>query len=203
MVTIWKVLIALMLSSILLRSETTLAILLDAEPALAPDTRAELEAELGALLAPAGVRLVVQDLAPINRLGAVSGVVNVYLHGAGPVEVGRGGVFVSGSLGWVTQNDGLVRPFIHVDAIAVATHIGPSFLRGQAAWARNLLGRALARVVMHEMLHWLTQSAEHGEGLLFRPSVSPSTLIEDGIGLDASEIWMVRQGLGLSGDGVP
>lgn len=200
--TIWKVLIALILSSVLLYSETTLAVLLDADSALAPDTRSELAGELAALLAPAGVQVVVKDIAPLNQLDAVSALVSVHLHGTGLVEVGRGGVFVSGSLGWVKQMDGVVQPFIHVDAAAVAAHIGPSFLRGQEAVARILLGRALARVVMHEMLHWLTQSAEHGEGLLFRPSVSPCTLIEDGIGLEAAEIWMVRRGLGLAGDGV-
>lgn len=197
-----KVLITLILAPALLYSQATLAVLLDAGPALAPDTRVELEEELGALLAQAGVQVVVQDIAPLNHLGAVSGLVNVHLQGAGPVGVGRRGMPVSGSLGWVTQLDGVVQPLIHVDAAAVATHIGPLFLRGQEALARILLGRALARVVMHELLHWLTQSAEHGEGLLFRPSVSPSTLIEDGIGLDAAEIWMVRWGLGLAEDGV-
>jgi hypothetical protein len=199
---ILKVLIALMLSSVLLHSETTLAFLLDADSALAPDTRSELALELAALLAPAGVQVVVQDLAPLNQLGAVSALVSVHLHGVRLVEVGRSGMPVSGSLGWVKQMDGVVQPFIHVDAAAVAVHIGPSFLRGQEMLARILLGRALARVVMHEVLHWLTQSAEHGEGLLFRPSVSPSTLIGDGIGLEAAEIWMARRGLGLAGDGV-
>jgi len=202
MQSIPKVLIAFMLAPVLLHAQTTLAVLLDADSALAPDTRTELAEELAALLAPAAVQVVVQDMAPLNTLGAVSALVSVHLHGVGPVEVGRSGMPVSGSLGWVKHMDGVVQPFIHVDAAAVAAHIGPSFLRGQEWLARILLGRALARVVMHEMLHWLTQSAEHGVGLLFRPSVSPSALIGDGIGLDAAEIWMVRRGLGLSGVGL-
>lgn len=181
----------------LLLSQTGLAVIIDADTPLAADTRMELVRELGELLAPAGVRVDVQDSAPVNWLGTSVAVAYVTLHGVCPVEVARFSMPALGALGWVARIDGVVQPFIHVDAGAAAAHIGPLFVRGQEALARMLLGRALARVIMHELLHWLTQSAEHGEGPLFQPAVSASTLIAAGVGLVESEVWMVRRGLGL------
>ncbi|HEX3992985.1 MAG TPA: hypothetical protein VHX39_17575, partial [Acetobacteraceae bacterium] len=59
--------------------------------------------------------------------------------------------------------DGDVLPFGEVDCARVVNSVRDAMSGGDLPnWADQLLGRALGRVVAHELVHMLTRSVRHG-----------------------------------------
>jgi len=56
------------------------------------------------------------------------------------------------------------------------------------ARADLLVGRALGRVVVHEIVHMLTKSADHGRDGVFRESLSGRQLISTTLPLSAMDV---------------
>jgi hypothetical protein len=67
---------------------------------------------------------------------------------------------------------------------------GPERSKGDLAF-----GRALARVLAHELLHYLTGAAKHTQSALFRASISPGALLASELRLGADEIADLRKAL--------
>jgi hypothetical protein len=149
--------------------------------------------ELAYLLAPAGITPVVQLAEPVNHFGSVDAAITVYLRGV--CEVPMAATPVTGALGWIPMMDGEFLSLVWIDCDGAANHIASVFTAHHYALARPLLGRALARILVHELMHWSTGSAEHGNTPLFSASVTPYTLIESGVGLEPADIAAVQAGV--------
>jgi hypothetical protein len=69
---------------------------------------------------------------------------------------------VSGVLGWVTADaTGRIDPFIHVDCSRIGQLLFDQGLSRSPSDREQMLGRAIARVIVHEWIHIATQSAHH------------------------------------------
>jgi hypothetical protein len=92
--------------------------------------------------------------------------------------------------------DGDVQPFGDVDCDRVVAAAGDamaedaSYLRGD-----QLVGRALGRVVAHELVHMLTRSNRHGSEGVAKASLSGRELIEESLTLSMPDIERVRKEL--------
>lgn len=92
--------------------------------------------------------------------------------------------------------DGEVQPFGDVDCDrVVATAAGAmaedtDYFRGD-----QLVGRALGRVVAHELVHMLTRSNRHGAEGVAKASLSGKELIEESLTLSLPDIERVRKEL--------
>jgi hypothetical protein len=178
-----------------------LAIIIEPRVQLAALSRDALEVELATLLAPAGVALEIQEAAPVNYLGVCHALVSVRIEGDCEATVPLRAGSVNGPLGWVLQLGGMPQLLVVIDCPAVAAHITQVFQTHHWGIAKPLLGRALARVLTHELLHWATQSAEHGQSLLFSPAIGPYALIDQGVSLTAEEVRAVQSGMQAMGSG--
>lgn len=91
----------------------------------------------------------------------VDSAITVYLHGDCTLRPVAFRTAFGVPLGWVFQVDGRIQPFVHVDCAAIADVLG-SHARGLGDGKRTeLMGEAMARVVLHEWIHVATQSGAH------------------------------------------
>jgi hypothetical protein len=93
--------------------------------------------------------------------------------------------------------DGEVQPFGDVDCDRVVAAASDAmaedtdYFRGD-----QLVGRALGRVVAHELVHMLTRSNRHGTEGVAKASLSGKELIEESLTLSLPDIERVRKELG-------
>jgi hypothetical protein len=145
-------------------------VVVKAERALKESAWAALESalvrDLEAASGPAGptVELVRADQVEPGR--EVQTVVTVTLHGDCTLRPGPP-VVVSGALGWVPRTHGRIEPFVHVECERIAQMLAPRALALRQEARETVMADAVARVVEHEWLHLMTQSAAHsGRGVM-------------------------------------
>lgn len=172
--------------------EFTLAVVVrEEELAQSPVTEA-MSRELAALLRPAGIDVNFQPEAPVNFVGRADAVVVVEFRSGSRSPLGAARL---GSLGWISRVDGEFQPLVVIDAQMTASYVAKVYHPHERALNVQGLGMALARVLMHELIHYFTGSAEHGVSPLFSETVSPYVLIAPGVGLEPEEVCAVREGM--------
>jgi hypothetical protein len=84
-----------------------------------------------------------------------------------------------GPLAHTYSSDGKVLPFSEVSCDHVAASVRSALFGGDYAHADLLLGRALGRVVAHELMHVLTRSGEHEREGVCSEALSGKQLISE------------------------
>ena len=99
-----------------------------------------------------------------------------------------------GPLGWTYMADGHTSPFTHVDCDRVREFINP--LVAGAGWDQRetLLGRALGRVLVHELYHVFSDSNRHASRGLRKASCTARDLLAEPQGLDSKDVNTLRHG---------
>jgi hypothetical protein len=98
----------------------------------------------------------------------------------------------SRSLGWTHITDGQILPFTDVDCDRIRSFTG-SRIKGRAPSDRDrLLGRAVGRVVAHELYHILARRAHHGSGSVDRPEYTARDLVSDDFQLQETECRILQ-----------
>ena len=93
-----------------------------------------------------------------------------------------------GPLAFTYTTDGVIQPFADVDCDKVASTIRSALWGGDYQHADELLGRALGRVVAHELVHMLARSDKHGRDGIARESLSARRLIAPELKLSAADL---------------
>ena len=88
---------------------------------------------------------------------------------------------------------GEVQPFGEVDCDHVVSSLHTAMNGEDYAKADLLLGRALGRVVAHELVHMLTKSKQHGREGVEKAALSARQLIADSLPLSAFDIGRLQQ----------
>ncbi len=93
-----------------------------------------------------------------------------------------------GPLAFTHSTDGEVLPFSVVSCDRVRRSIESAMWGGERARADVLLGRALGRVLAHELVHIVAKSSKHGTKGIARTSLSGGQLIAEHLELDLDDI---------------
>jgi hypothetical protein len=88
--------------------------------------------------------------------------------------------------------DGAVQPFGDVDCDRVVNSVRTAMYGADFSRADILVGRALGRVVAHELVHMLTKSREHASEGVLKTSLSGRQLIAASLSLSAFDIDRLR-----------
>jgi hypothetical protein len=116
------------------------------------------------LLAPACVIIQWRTLSPDTHREVFERIVMVRLKGVCRVAPVTGPLPRPETLGLTHVSDGTILPFAEVDCDAVRAVIARRMERVRGQGAREaLLGRALGRVLVHELYHILADTLEHSE----------------------------------------
>ena len=98
-----------------------------------------------------------------------------------------------GPLAFTYTTEGTVQPFSEVACDKVVRSVRSAMWGADFKKAEQLLGRALGRVVAHELVHILTGSGEHGPSGVERPALSGRQLIAASLALDPADLARLRE----------
>jgi hypothetical protein len=124
--------------------------------------KAALLDELGSILTPLGLRFEWRDLhgsrleEPAIELAVISFKGHCDVSGLLPHSV------TPGALGWTHISDGAILPFSDVDCDGIRGFLQRSLLLLPAAGREDAFGRAVARVLAHELYHIFADTTRHG-----------------------------------------
>jgi hypothetical protein len=138
---------------------------------------AAMERETAHILQSSGIRvewLMMKDLAPHAEF---SDLVVVHFKGSCGMDEIPMPLDERGVLGLSYASDGEVLPFGEVQCDRVKQSLRSVVPASRFRASEELLGRALGRVVAHEMYHMLANDQRHTNDGLTRPGLSPRDLV--------------------------
>lgn len=98
-----------------------------------------------------------------------------------------------GPLAFTYSADGTVQPFTQVSCDNVAASVRSAMWGDDFYKADLLFGRALGRVLAHELVHVLTASGRHGHEGVTRPALSGKDLITGTLLLSPADVARLRE----------
>jgi hypothetical protein len=168
-------------------SPQTLTILFQFEQPYPNRALAEAQRELDVLMRGAAVRLEWYDRGgPQSRSSFPNIVVLDFL---GSCDPRTRNTLAGPAAGWLARmhvSDGVVLPFGEVNCDLVRAVMSDGTRKGTPSDV--VFGRALARVLAHELFHFITNSIEHLDTGLVKPSFSRKDLVFDGLRMDRHEL---------------
>ena len=102
----------------------------------------------------------------------------VYLHGECNLMPSTKHV-VQGALGWVPVVQGRIQPFIHVSCERIEEMLGPLALGMHQQRRDKVMAEAIARVILHEWIHFAAQTTGHVEHGITKSQFLVSDLLAD------------------------
>jgi len=100
-----------------------------------------------------------------------------------------------GPLGWTHAVDGELLPFSELACDNVRRAIESEMRLADRARGNILLGRAMGRVLAHELFHFLAATKEHTGSGVSQFALSPADLLSDRLELDSAGIELIQDRL--------
>lgn len=98
-----------------------------------------------------------------------------------------------GPLAYTHTTDGEVLPFSEVQCDRIRRSINSAMVGGDRGRADQLFGRAMGRVLAHEMFHIFAQTGQHGKQGVAKTALSGSQLISDSLPMDPHEVRTLQE----------
>lgn len=100
-----------------------------------------------------------------------------------------------GPLGWSHEVNGVVLPFGDLDCDNIRGAVQSARLTGSQLRGNVLLGRAMGRVLAHELYHIVADTAEHGQDGVAQPALSARELTSGQLELRPSDVEAIQSRL--------
>jgi hypothetical protein len=100
-----------------------------------------------------------------------------------------------GPLGWSHEVNGVVLPFSDLACDNIRASVQNARLAGSQIRGNFLLGRAMGRVLAHELYHIVADTADHGENSVAQPALSARELTSGQLELGPSDVDAIQSGL--------
>jgi len=151
-----------------------------------------IRSEVGGILGHAGIELRWHALADAQLNENSPDLAVIHLRGRCDVA----GLFPHqnepGALGWTYLSNGAVLPFADVDCDRVRSFIQVALLGVPSAQREHAFGRAVGRVLAHELYHILTRDTRHGAKGVAKSEYTVRDLLSDDFVFDESESEELR-----------
>ncbi len=126
--------------------------------------------------------------------------VTLQLHGSCRVEPNMLSLAEDGPMGWVESHGGEMLSLIDVDCDRISAMVWQNRGTLPLPLVVRAFGRALGRVLAHELYHYVTQSPAHGASDLFRPAMTSRDLMLPDVRFEPAEIEVLRKALSARGE---
>jgi hypothetical protein len=117
--------------------------------------------ELRRIMKPIGLQFDWQPISESQNHTSVELVV-VTFQGACDAEAGAPLPVPQVALGWTHVSDGVILPFSDIDCAAIRGFVKPQLLKMTKALQAEAYGRAIGRVLAHELYHVFAGTGQHG-----------------------------------------
>ena len=173
-------------------SPSVLTVILDFKGPHSSTSLKEMQRESGHILNSSGVRLDWRMLGEAP-FASYRDLVVMTFKGACEYEPAAPTYDELGPLAMTRTTNGEVQPFGEVDCDRVVSSARTAMSGLDYSRADLLIGRAMGRVVAHELVHMLTKSTGHGTEGVAKPSLSGKQLIAGFLPLSAFDIDRLKQ----------
>jgi len=150
-----------------------------------------LQDEVASIMAPIGIRFEWRDLGKTGGHEVSAELAVVTFKGrcdaAGLLTRSK----FEGALGWTHVSDGQILPFTDVSCDRVREFVQTGLLAFRVEDREAKYGRALGRVLAHELYHIFANTLRHGSGVA-KESYSVQDLLADDFQFEAKETRMLR-----------
>ena len=150
-----------------------------------------LHAEVNSIILPLGLGLEWRSLDEHgNRVSGELAVISfkgTCDNSGSPPQAGE-----SRGLAWTHITDGQILPFTDVDCDRIRAFAGSRIKNRVPSDRDRLLGRAVGRVVAHELYHILARRAHHGSGSVDRPEYTARDLVSDDFQFEETECRILQ-----------
>ena len=135
-----------------------------------------IQSELEAIMAPTGLQFAWH---PLSEAGGqvTSQLAIIHFKGECDAEGLRPESGFSGPLGWTHISDGEILPFIDVNCEGLRIFVQRELIGVSVADREAVFGRAVARVLAHELYHLLANTRSHTNGGITRAAYSVQELL--------------------------
>jgi hypothetical protein len=99
-----------------------------------------------------------------------------------------------GALGWTHVSDGVILPFSDVDCDRIRSFVQRDLLTFPQDHREQVLGRAIARVVAHELYHIFANTHKHGSCGVGKAAYSVFELLAENFNFEHKETQALRTG---------
>ena len=149
--------------------------------------------ELAKIMSPSGLAFQWSSLAE-SRGNEVSAHVAV-IHFSGHCGVVNSATLnsQSGALGWTDMTDGAILPFSDIDCDRIEALLRANLIAKPKQEQEEVLGRAVGRVLAHELYHILVSTARHSSQGVAKPSYSAQDLLSKSLQFEQKESDELRR----------
>jgi hypothetical protein len=152
----------------------------------------EMKRELGLILKDSGIEIDWRNRDEVTAYESFPNFVVAKFRGKCRMEPAPFLYDERGPLGFTYSSDGSVLSFSEIECDKVRSSLRTAMWGGDYGHSDELFGRALARVLAHELYHMLTGTQSHAETGVARRSLSGSELISDRLRLTQAELDRIR-----------
>jgi hypothetical protein len=167
-------------------------VVLDIRGEFPPGAMRQMRQEVSQIIAPSGIRLDWRTLSEAFA-GTFKDLVVLTFNGSCALDPAPPFHADLGAYAFTRTSDGEVQPFGEVDCDRVVNSVKSAADNEERAKPDLLMGRALGRVVAHELVHMLTRSPEHGREGVEKSALSGRQLISASLPLSAFDIDRLKQ----------
>ncbi len=185
----------------------TLIVILRSDARYSPVAISEMGREASDILRKSGIRLVVRAVAEAGETFDEP-IVVVTLRGECDMDRPAGREALSDTnrsdsnrsdfkriaLGWTHSSDGVLLPFSELACTNIRTAVTAAIPANASSRANFVLGRAMGRVLAHELYHVIAATFEHGRNGVAQQGLTPAELVAGRLELDTEDADAIRAG---------
>jgi hypothetical protein len=161
----------------------------------APTVIRHLQAELASILRPVGVQFEWRSLDDPRASEPVAELVVVKFKGRCSAAVSLPAARIaSGALGWTHVSDGDLLPFSDIDCDRIWRFIHPEMGAYETSEHDRSFGRALGRVLAHELYHIFANTTKHARAGIAKSCYTAPELLSEEFHLTEREFKLIRTG---------
>jgi hypothetical protein len=176
------------LSAILcVQAAPAVTLVLQFDQAYSPRSLAAMKREVASIVRESGMKVDWRLLSDVQSTDSFEGLVVVRFRGACVIQRPASMLDERGYYAFTYVTDGDVLPFSEVECDKVANSIEPQMSPAQWKDRDTVLGRALGRVLAHELFHMLAKSPQHSPTGVTKSALSPAQLVADHLKMTHSD----------------
>jgi hypothetical protein len=170
---------ATLLAILTAHAAPAVTLVLQFDQAYSAKSLAAMKREVVSIVGESGIKVDWRLLSDVPSTESFEGLVVVRFRGACVMQRPSAMLDERGYYAFTYVSDGDVLPFSEVECDKVANSIGREMSRSQWRNRDSILGRALGRVLAHELYHMLAKSQHHGGEGVTRSALSAAQLVAD------------------------
>lgn len=147
-----------------------------------------MKTELASIVGESGIKVDWRFLSDVRSNESFENLVVVRFRGACVIQRPAPMPDERGYYAFTYVSDGDVLPFSEVECDKVARSIRPEIPRSQWRDRDSILGRALGRVLAHELFHMLAKSPHHSGDGVTKSALSPAQLVAGRLDMTRSDL---------------